>query len=197
MKVYENVKTKVQGLFLREENGKSVLLIDGKEKAYSQSTMKRWWREVEKQAQPVEENVEVVEPVEEVAPVEETVEPDVEENFKPDCIVEVPENVTETCISLVNDSVAKGCKINVTNSYVGIKVGKKTVMEIHSSKRGKTKLVVKSKAMPEDILNCILNNGGKVAPPSYGWSLDLQIKADQLTTSTIFSILDDCIKYEK
>lgn len=215
MKVYQNVKTEAQGLFLREENGKSVLLIDGKEKAYSQSTMKRWWREVEKQEEPVEENVEVVEPVEEVveevAPVQETVEPEVKENVEP------VENVKAQQAKLLDeifDNVQKGqpgssiayhilttandldCKFNITSSYIGVKVGKKTIMEVHISKRGKVKIVVNSKSLPQDLINDLEKTGRcKKVPESYGWTLDYTIQCNGVIDVELQSLIDEVIRF--
>lgn len=218
MKVYENVKTKVQGLFLREENGKSVLLIDGKEKAYSQSTMKRWWREVEQQAQPVEENVEVVEPVEEVAPVEETVEP-VQEVVEPEVKenVEPVQNVKAQQANLLDEifaNVQKGqsgssiayhilatandldCKFNITSSYIGVKVGKKTIMEVHVSKRGKVKIVVNSKSLPDGLIKDLEKTGRcKKAPESYGWTLDYTIQCNGVIDVELQSLIDEVIRF--
>ena len=78
------------------------------------------------------------------------------------------------------------------------KFGKKTVMEIHCSKRGKTKLVVNSKSLDENLIASYQENGyAKLAPSSYGWTLDFTIQADELTTTSVLEVLDMGVDFRR
>lgn len=161
------------------EKGK-VLLIDGVEKEYAASTLKRWWKQY-------------VAPVVEV--IAEAVTP---ETTTQTTSTELPETTTEMAKVIIEQAKRLGCTIKVTSSYIGVKVGKKTIMEIHCSKKGKTKLVVNSKSLDESLINNYQENGyAKLAPASYGWTLDFTVQADKLTTMSVLEVLDKGYQYRK
>ena len=71
-------------------------------------------------------------------------------------------------------------------------------MEIHTTKKGKTKVVVNSKSIVGSTMFSLTSNGyGKLAPESYGWTLDFTVQVDTLTTSTILELLDKGIDYRR
>lgn len=180
MEMLINVQSnKIATVVRATEKGK-VLSIDGTEKEYAASTLKRWWKSY-------------VAPVVEI--ITNTVTP---ETVEPATSNELPEGTTDIAKILVRNATRWGCTINVTKSYIGIKVGKKTIMEIHCSKKGKTKVVVNSKSLDAtDVDNFITNSYAKQAPASYGWTLDLTVQADEVTTSTVLMLLDRGHSYRR
>lgn len=175
MEMLINVQSNKIGTVVRETAKGKVLLIDGVEKEYAASTLKRWWKSYQ-------------------APV---AEPVVETVAQPTS-TELPETVTELARTIIANAERLGCTIKVTSSYIGVKFGKKTVMEIHCSKRGKTKLVVNSKSLDENLIASYQENGyAKLAPASYGWTLDFTIQADELTTMSVLEVLDKGVDFRR
>ena len=175
MEMLINVQSNKIGTVVRETAKGKVLLIDGVEKEYAASTLKRWWKSYQ-------------------APV---VEP-VDETVAQPTSTELPETVTELARTIIANAERLGCTIKVTSSYIGVKFGKKTVMEIHCSKRGKTKLVVNSKSLDENLIASYQENGyAKLAPASYGWTLDFTIQADELTTMSVLEVLDKGVDFRR
>lgn len=179
-----NVQSNKIGTVVRETEKGKVLLVDGVEKEYEASTLKRWWKQY---AVPV---VEIISGTIEQQPVD------------PQPVAttstELPETVTETARVIIANAERLGCTIKVTSSYIGVKFGNKTVMEIHCSKRGKTKLVVNSKSLDETLINSYQENGyAKLAPASYGWTLDFTIQADMLTTMSVLEVLDKGVDFRR
>ena len=175
MEMLINVHSNKIGTVVRETAKGKVLLIDEVEKEYAASTLKRWWKSYQ-------------------APV---VEPVVETVAQPTS-TELPETVTELARTIIANAERLGCTIKVTSSYIGVKFGKKTVMEIHCSKRGKTKLVVNSKSLDENLIASYQENGyAKLAPSSYGWTLDFTIQADELTTTSVLEVLDMGVDFRR
>lgn len=182
MEMLINVQSNKIGTVVRETEKGKVLLVDGVEKEYAASTLKRWWKSY---AAPV---VEVITQTVAPQPVATT----------STTSTELPETVTETARVIIANAERLGCTIKVTSSYIGVKFGKKTVMEIHCSKRGKTKLVVNSKSLDETLINSYQQNGyAKLAPASYGWTLDFTIQADMLTTMSVLEVLDKGVDFRR
>lgn len=174
MEMLINVQTGKIGTIKERLEDAVVLVIDGVEKTYKNSTIRRWWK---KYQQPV---------VEEVAEVAESTE------------IELPETATETARLLVAQALNKGCTIKVTKSYIGVKFGKKTVMEIHCTKKGATKVVVNAKSLDEETIERYTENGyAKKVPDSYGWTLNFTVKVDELTTSSTLELLDKGVEYRR
>lgn len=179
MEMLINVQSNKIGQVVRETEKGKVLLIDGVEKEYAASTLKRWWKEY-------------------IAPVVEVVAETVAPQPVATTSNELPETVTETARVIIANAQRLGCTIKVTSSYIGLKFGKKTVMEIHCSKRGKTKLVVNSKSLEENLIASYIENGyAKLAPASYGWTLDFTIQADGLTTMSVLEVLDKGVNFRR
>lgn len=179
MEMLINVQSNKIGTVVRETAKGKVLLVDGVEKEYAASTLKRWWKSYE-------------------APVVEPVVETVVETVAQPTSTELPETVTELARTIIANAERLGCTIKVTSSYIGVKFGKKTVMEIHCSKRGKTKLVVNSKSLDENLIASYQENGyAKLAPASYGWTLDFTIQADELTTMSVLEVLDKGVDFRR
>ena len=177
MKAYMNIETHEVGKLI-ERNSNGVLLkiiATGDNLAVRNSSLRRWWKEIE------------------VTSEDSATEQAPEVDFS---IFESP--VTEIASMLITNATRQGCTIKVTKSYIGIKFGKKTVMEIHTTKKGKTKIVVNSKSVVDTTMYSLTSNGyGKLAPESYGWTLDFTVQVDTLTTSTILELLDKGIDYRR
>ena len=179
MEMLINVQSNKIGTVVRETAKGKVLLVDGVEKEYAASTLKRWWKSYE-------------------APVVEPVVETVVETVAQPTSTELPETVTDLARTIIINAKRLGCTIKVTSSYIGVKFGKKTVMEIHCSKRGKTKLVVNSKSLDENLIASYQENGyAKLAPSSYGWTLDFTIQADELTTTSVLEVLDMGVDFRR
>lgn len=179
MEMLINVQSNKIGTVVRETAKGKVLLVDGVEKEYAASTLKRWWKSYE-------------------APVVEPVVETVVETVAQPTSTELPETVTELARTIIANAERLGCTIKVTSSYIGVKFGKKTVMEIHCSKRGKTKLVVNSKSLDENLIASYQENGyAKLAPARYGWTLDFTIQADELTTMSVLEVLDKGVDFRR
>lgn len=180
MEMLINVQSNVVGQVVRETEKGKVLLIDGVEKEYAASTIKRWWKAY-------------VAPVVEPQPEQVPVEPAAQTSSNA-----LPETTTEIARKIISMAQEAGCTIKVTSSYIGIKFGKKAIMEIHCSKKGKTKLVVNSKSLSESSINLLISIGvAKLAPASYGWTLDLTVQADTLSQDNITDIVSMGIDYRR
>ena len=177
MSKYMNIETREIGKVIETNANGVVLKIigTGDTLAVRNSSLRRWWKEIEVTSQ---------DSATEQAP---------EVDFS---IFESP--VTEIASMLITNATRQGCTIKVTKSYIGIKFGKKTVMEIHTTKKGKTKIVVNSRSIVGSTMYSLTSNGyGKLAPESYGWTLDFTVQVDTLTTSTILELLDKGIDYRR
>lgn len=175
MEMLINVQSNKIGTVVRETTKGKVLLVEGVEKEYAASTLKRWWKTY-------------------IAPVVEAVAPQPVATTSN----ELPETTTEIAKMLIAKAMLLGCTIKVTSSYIGVKFGKKTVMEIHCSKRGKTKLVVNSKSLEEEMVQAFINNyGAKLAPASYGWTLDLTVPAETVNDEIMLSILEKGVDFRR
>lgn len=118
------------GEILAEENGKIKLLVDGEEKLFSASTVKRYWKPI------VEEQVE-----ETPAPTQETPAP-------------AQTIISNTLVISIKDyALSKGCTIKETKSYVGLQFKGKTIAEVHESKKGdKVTVYFSKKGLTEDFV---------------------------------------------
>lgn len=184
MEMLINVQSNKIGTVLRKTgNGKVLLLVDGVEKEYKTSTLRRWWKAYQPSVEP---------------PVEAVVGESVVTSQVDPSEIEFPEGCTDLAKLLIAHAYRLGCTIRKTSSYIGVKFGKKTVMEIHCSKRGNTKIVVNSKSLDENLIASYQENGyAKLAPASYGWTLDFTIQADELTTMSVLEVLDKGVDFRR
>ena len=89
-----------------------------------------------------------------------------------------------------------GCTFKETSSYIGIKYNKKTIIEVHISKKGKIKLVVNSKSLPSGLkANLEKLTTCKLAPASYGWTLDYTIDCTNLAGVEFTQAVTEVIKW--
>lgn len=158
MEMLVNIQTN-QIAHVMARAGKSVALkINDTVEQVSQATIRRWWKPYT--------------PTPTVQPVPAT-----------------QHNRTELATHLISYLQDGGCTVKETKSYIGLKYGKSTVMEIHTTKKGNTTIVISSKALTRNMVEDIVYNDlGTVVPESYGWKLNLKIKADLLTINQLDQI---------
>lgn len=182
MSKFMNIETREIGKVI-ETNANGVLLQiigTGNNLAVRNSALRRWWKEIEVTSENSAADPAPADPASEI-------------DFS---IFEYP--ITEIASMIITNATRQGCTIKATKSYIGVKFGKKTVMEIHTTKKGKTKIVVNSQSVVGSTMYSITSNGyGKLAPESYGWTLDLTVQVDTLTTSTILELLDKGIAFRR
>lgn len=180
MEMLINVQSNQVGEIVRETAVGKVLLVNGIEKEYAASTLRRWWKSY---TPPV---VETVPEVVVAAPAVSTP------------VTEIPAHFTADARILINQAIAAGCTYRVTPAYVGLVFNKKTVMEVHCSKTGKVKVVVNSTSLPEAQVTSWVNHGyAKLAPASYGWTLDFTVPVQNVTTSSLLELLDKGIEFRR
>lgn len=169
MEMLQNIQTREIGEIVSKDSDGVVLNVDGVTRKYANSTIKRWWKQY-------------IAPTPVATPSTPT----------------VGTVITRTPIAtkIINYLTQRGCTVKETKSYIGIKFGKSTIMEIHCTKRGKTTIVVNKKALSEGFLEEIVsNNNGKVVPDSYGWTLNLKVNADTLGEADVISVAQFALDY--
>lgn len=182
MSKYMNIETREIGKVL-ETNANGVLLKiigTGDTLAVRNSSLRRWWKQIEGET----EEVVVTPPTEPTGPAL-----DFSAFTYP---------LTGIASMIIRKAQEKECTFKITKSYIGVKYNNKTVAEIHTTKKGKTKLVVNSKSLEPEILQKHLDSGnGKKVPESYGWTLDFTVQLDQLTDVDIIELLIYGVNYRK
>lgn len=166
-----NVQSNAIGTVVKETEKGKVLLIDGVEKEYAASALRRWW----KTYTPVV--------VEQPAVTQQTAVTTQTTSTNNDMLPQV-------AADMIQFAVNHGALTKTTSSYIGLRYNSKTIAEIHCSKKGKTKLVINSKSLHPDVLALYTSKGvAKVVPASYGWTLDVTIDCDK----ALQLVSPDCI----
>jgi hypothetical protein len=174
-----NVQSGEVATIVRATDKTTTILVNGKMKSLSTGSIKRYWQQFETAG--------------EITPIIETTKETTKEKPQNNAL----QGVTELCDKLVKAAEKVGCESNQTSYYVGIKYNNKLIAEIHSSKRGKTKLVVNSKSVLSEMPKLVNSGKARLVPESYGWTLDLQIKADEVDYDTLLKILTKGMTYRK
>lgn len=168
MEMLINVQTNMIGEVITRTAESVTLRIEGLVKTYTKSTIRRWWKAY-------------------TMPTPVAVEPATTQS-----------TLVTTRMSnyLIAYATGKGCTVKETKSYFGIKSGKSTIMEIHTTKKGKTTIVLNSKAHSQFVIDELIeNHGGKLVPESYGWTLNLKVNADTISECQAEVLLQRAIEF--
>lgn len=171
MEMLINVQSNIVGEVVERLETGVILKIGEELKTYSKSTIKRWWKKY-------------AVPTPQTTPQPTSIQ----------LTTQLP--MTELAQYIIAQMTSRGCTVKETKSYRGIKYGTKTIMEIHTNKKGNTRIVINSKALQQSIVDCIIDlNIGTKVPDSYGWTLNLKVDADQLAEQRLQVIFDEIVEY--
>lgn len=198
------MKTKKVGHVIEKTERGMVLMFDGIQKEYAESTINRWWRPVSDEATNPEANkkpakkkvtqlaLSVIEAKQPTQPTPRRT-PAAAQTTQPG---ELPEHTTDLAKILLARAEQLGASFKSTSSYLGVRVDKRTAVEIHSSKRGKTKVVINAKCLDDSIRQDLFDAGvAKLAPESYGWTLNMTVQLDSLTTDMAEHLVEASLSY--
>lgn len=204
-----NVKTKKVGRVLEKTERGFILMFDGVEKEYASSTINRWWKPVcdnvqnpaavRKPGKPAKNKVTQL-PLTEIKKLETKA---LETSTKTQRTLshasvshELPKHTTELAKLLIDAGESRGATVKITSSYVGLRFNGRTAVEIHSSKRGKTKVVINENCLLEEVAEPLFERGfAKLAPDSYGWTLNMTVQLDELDQDTCVTLVSESIAY--